>query len=145
MRQILCVVDFTESAGKVLEVAARIAKGCGAQLLVLFPYRLIINGFQGDIPALKRMLETEARVKFEALKQTLHDENLSCEFVSEIGFAADRIEAHVKRDNIDMVVIGQQQTIPANDIKSFNVQALISDSKLPFVIVPAEVNAEASV
>ena len=143
MRQILCVVDFTESAGSVLEVAALITKACGARLIVLFPYRLIINGFQGDIPSLKSKLETEAKEKFAQLKKNfLHD--VSCEFVSEIGFTADRIEAHAKGKHISMVVIGQQQTIATNDIKTFNLQKLIANSRLPFLIVPAEVSVEAN-
>src|SRR5690606_15896070 len=135
----------SESAVKVLEVASRIAKAYAAHLIVLFPYRLITNGFEGDIPSLKRKLETEAKEKYEALKKTVADEPVSSEFVSEIGFVADRIAAHVNRKNIDMVVIGQQQTASNTDPRSFDLQKLIAASKLPFVIVPAEVNANASV
>lgn len=146
MREILCVIDLSESSGRVLEVAARISHGCKAHLVVLFPFRLIQSGFLGDLPSLKLKLETEAREKFADLKKNLPPmDNLSVEFISEIGFIADRIESHVKRNRVDLVIIGQQQTVAANDIRSFNLQKIIANSKTPFVIVPTEVNAEASV
>lgn len=145
MRQILCVVDFFESAaGGVLEVASMIARSSNAKLIVLYPYRLIINGFQGDVPSLRSKLEKEAKEKFAELGET-HLKGLSCEFLAEIGFTADRIEANLKKKKIDMVVIGQQQTLATNDVKAFNLQSLIADSRLPFVIVPAEVKVEARV
>jgi len=146
MKQILCVIDFTESSGKVLEVAVRIAKACTARLIVLYPYRLLKNGYGGDIPSLKKKLETEAKENFDNLKRNLLDvENLSCEFEPEIGFIADRIDAYVRKNNVEMVIIGQHQTAGTNDLKSFNLQSLITNAKLPFVVVPAEVKAEASV
>lgn len=146
MRQILCVIDFTDSSGKVLEVATRIANACRAHLIVLFPYRLIDHTFQGKLPSLKLKLESAAREKFEKLKESLPVmETLSVEFQPEIGFTSDRINAHVGKDPIDMIVVGQELTDSPNDIKGFNLQHLISNSKLPVVIVPTEVNAEASI
>lgn len=146
MRQILCVIDFSESAGKVWEVATRIACACRAHLIVLLPYRLIDLGHPGDGPSLKTKLENQARLKFMYLKETtLGSEDISCEFHPEIGFAGDRISAHLRRNDIDMVVIGQQSTASSVDFKSVNVQSLISTSRLPFLIVPTEVKAEANI
>lgn len=146
MKQILCVIDFSESAGRVWSVATGIACGCGAKLIVLFPYRLIDYTHHGDVPSLKRKLEAEARAKFASLKSSNPaTENISCEFYTEIGFMGDRIKAYVKRNNIDMVIVGQEATTGAVDMKGFNLQELISSSKLPFIIVPAPVKAEASV
>jgi nucleotide-binding universal stress UspA family protein len=146
MKQILCVVDLTESSGKVLEVAIRIAKAYGSSLLVLYPYRLITNGYSGDdIATLKLRLENVAREKFNDIIGKSELKNLPCEFQPEIGFLADRISAHTRRKNIDMVIIAQLQSDMENDIRSFNLHKLISNSQIPFVIVPAEVNAEASV
>ena len=142
----MCVVDLTESSAKVLEMAARISKACNGQLLVLFPYRLIDYGYRGDMASLKLKLETEAKGKFNELKKNLADmEDLPCEFQAEIGFLADRINAHVKRNTIDMVIVGQKQAASTNDIRDFNLQSLITNSRLPFMIVPAEVNAETRV
>ena len=143
MREILCVLDFTESSGKVLEVAARIANGFQAHLYVLSPYRLIDSGYEGNVGSLKSKLEGEAREKFNELKKNLPNMgNLSCEFQPEIGFMADRINAHVRKRTIEMVIIGQQQAAAAaSDMKGFNLQQLISNSELPFVIVPSAVKA----
>ena len=145
MRQILCVIDFTDSGKKVLEVAARIAIACKAHLTVLFPYRLLDHSYQGSLASLKMKLETEAKEKFNSLRKNIPGaDTISFDFQPEIGFASDRIKAHVS-DAIDMVIVGQQQTASINDSKGFNLQSLITDSRLPFVIVPSEVNAEASV
>lgn len=146
MKQILCVIDFSESAERVWEVAAGIACACKAQLIVLFPYRLIDYNYRGDIPSLKQKLESEAHAKFTSLKNAdPATANLSCEFHAEIGFLADRVKAYVKRKNIDMVVLGQEYSTTGVDLKTFNIQDLISSSRLPFVIVPSKVNVEASV
>jgi len=148
MRQILCVIDFTESSKKVFDVAAKIAIACKAHLTVLFPYRLIDHGYEGDLGSLKHKLETDATEKFNNLRNSLpNGDAFSYEFQPEIGFTADRIKAHVNKDkqSIDMVIVGQEQTDSNNDSKGFNLQNLITNSQLPFVIVPAEVNAEASV
>jgi nucleotide-binding universal stress UspA family protein len=146
MKQILCVIDFSESAGRVWEVAAGIACACGAHLTVLFPYRLIDYNYHGDVPSLKKKLETEAKAKFISLKKSdPFTENIPCEFHAEIGFLADRVSAYVKKNNIDMVVIGQEHTSTGVDLKTFNLQDLIAASRLPFVIVPSKVSMEATV
>ena len=136
----MCVIDLTETSGKVLEVGARIANACKAHLIVLFPYRLIDYGYRGDMGSLKGKLEAEAREKFHDLQKLLGGmETLSREFHPEIGFIADRINSYVKKNKIEMVIVGQEQTINTKDVKEFNIQHLIADSKIPFVIVPADV------
>lgn len=144
MKQILCVIDFSESAARVWSVATEIATACGAHLVVLFPYRLIDYTHHGDVPSLKRKLETEAKDKFALLTSTSGTDEVSWEFHAEIGFMADRIKAYVRRNNIDMVIVGQEATAGAVDMKGFNLQELISSSKLPFIIVPALAKAQAS-
>ena len=146
MKQILCVIDLSESAGSVWSVATGIASACAAHLIVLFPYRLIDYTHHGDVPSLKRKLETEAQAKFASLASINPPAaNGSYEFHAEIGFMADRIKTYVKRSNIDLVVVGQEATTGAIDMKGFNLQELISTSGIPFIIVPAAVKAEASV
>ncbi len=145
MKQILCVIDLTESAGKVLEVAAGLATACKAHLIVLFPYRLITSGgYQGDLPSLKLKLEIDAKEKFDELRKGLPGmESITYEFVCEIGFVSDRIEANIRKKKVDLVVIGQQQTHASADLRTFNLQELISASRLPFVIVPPPDHSDA--
>jgi len=140
MTEILCVIDFSESSGKVLEVGARIANAWKAHLIALFTYRLIDYGYRGEMSSLKFRLDAEAREKFHELRKSIPAmEGVSYEFHPEIGFIADRINAYVRKNKIDMVVVGQWQTVNTKDVKEFDLQHLIADSRLPFVIVPSEV------
>ncbi|HYI79073.1 MAG TPA: universal stress protein [Chryseolinea sp.] len=143
MRPILCVVDLTESAAQVLEVAARMAYAYKSHLTILFPYRLIDNEYRGEISNLKGKLEQQARDKFLLLKkqvpvldQVLHD------FQPEIGFAADRISYFIKWNKVTSVVISQRQANLMNEVNQVPFQNLITNSKLPFVIVPEEVDVD---
>lgn len=143
MKRLLCVIDLTEASARVLEIAGNIASGCKAHLVILFPYRLIDYGYRGDITALRRKLESEAYEKFQELKRNvpvLH--TIPHEFQPEIGFIFDRIASNVKKNQVDMIVIGQQQTLAINDAKGVSLQSLISSFTLPYVIVPEERNPQ---
>lgn len=143
MRPILCVIDLTESSVKVLEVAARMAYAYKDHLTILFPYRLIDYGYKGDMAKLKAKLEQEARENFSLLKnQIVSMDQLLYEFQPEIGFPADRINSYVKRNKLDMIVISQRQANAINELNGMGLQNLITNSKLPFTIVPEETDAE---
>lgn len=143
MRPILCVVDLSDKSIQVLDVAVRMAYAYKSHLTVLFPYRLIGNGYRGQIMKLKEKLEQEAKLKFLALKKHVPlIDQLSYEFLPEIGFAADNINSFVARHKVDFIVIGQQQATQMNEANQLTLQNLISNSKLPFTIVPDEIDAE---
>jgi hypothetical protein len=114
-----------------------------AVLTVLFPYRLIDNRYTGEITALKATLEQDARERFMTLKNRVSvPEALACEFLPEIGFIADRINAFLKRNKVQALVISQRQANVMNEISTKTLEHLISSSKLPFTIVPEEIDAE---
>jgi nucleotide-binding universal stress UspA family protein len=145
MRPILCVVDLSESSVKVLEVAARMANANKTHLTILFPYRLISYAYKEDISKLKGKLEQEAREKFSVIqKQVEVLNNIFFEFQPEIGFAVDRINSYVRQNKVDMIVISQSQANAINEVNIMALQNLITSSKTPFTIVPAEINAEIS-
>lgn len=143
MRPILCVVDLSEKSSQVLEVAARMAHAYRSHLTVLFPYRLIDRGYNVDVAKLKVKLEQEAREKFLEIKShvPLLDQ-VQHEFQPEIGFPADRINSFVKRNKVDSVVISQRQAALMNEVNHSVLQSLITNSRLPFTIVPEEVDVE---
>ncbi|HEY0656522.1 MAG TPA: universal stress protein [Chryseosolibacter sp.] len=143
MRPILCVIDLSETSLQVLEVAAKMAYAYKSHLTILFPYRLINNGYKGEIAKLKTTLEQEAKEKFLALKKhvPLLDQ-ISFEFQPEIGFPADRINSFVKRNKVDCIVISQRQANLMNEVNHLTLQSLIANSKLPFTIVPEEMDTE---
>jgi hypothetical protein len=137
MKPILCVIDLTESSVTVLKVAARIANAFKTRLTVLFPYRLIDYGYTGDLSKLKVKLVEEATEKFHNLKKEIGIINLiTFEFQAEIGFASDRIMSNVKLKQPVMIVISQHQASIMNDLNSSVLEKLITNSKLPFIIVP---------
>jgi predicted P-loop ATPase/GTPase len=143
MRPILCVIDLTQSSVKVLEAAARMAHAYKVHLTILFPYRLIDYAYQGDLAKLKTNLEQEARENFSLFKKQIKlMDQLSYEFQPEIGFSADRITSYVKRNKVDMIIISQRQANAINEVNDMDLQNLIMNSKLPFMIVPEQVDAE---
>lgn len=143
MRPILCVVDLSESSVKVVEVAARMVYANKTHLTILFPFRLISYAYKEDVSKLKRELEQEAREKFAAIqKQVEILSRISFEFQPEIGFAVDRINTYVRQNKVDMIVISQSQANSINEINGMGLQNLISNSRAPFTIVPAEINTE---
>lgn len=143
MRSILCIVDLSESSVKVVEVAARMAYANKTHLTILFPYRLISYAYKEDVSKLKGKLEQDARDKFlEIQKQVELLNHLFFEFQPEIGFAVDRINSYVRQNKVDMIVISQSQANSINELNVMALQNLIANSKVPFTIVPQEIDME---
>jgi len=139
MKQILCVIDLTHSSVAILNVAAKMAKAHNVYLTVLYPYRLIDCGDTEDLIQLRTKLEQAAKEKFALIKEKVAlMDNLAFEFQSEIGFTSDRINSSIKRNNSDMIIIGQDQTKMINEVNGITLQNLITHLKLPFMIVPTE-------
>ena len=139
MRPILCVIDLTEASAQVIEVAARMAYAYKSPMTILFPYRLIEKSYMGEISKLKMKLEQRAEEKFAELKKRIVMlDQVSYEFIPEIGFSYDRISSYVKGTKVDSVVIGERQANAINESNTIALQTLISNSKIPFTIVPEE-------
>jgi hypothetical protein len=142
-RPILCVIDLSDKSVQVLEVAAKMACAYQSQLTILFPYRLIDKGYNGDVSKLKATLEQEAKDQFNLIKTQLPLlAQLTHEFLPEIGFAVDRINSFVRRNKVDSVVISQSQVTLMNEVNHLALQNLITNSRLPFTIVPEAIDAE---
>jgi len=143
MRPILCVIDLSQSSAKVLEVAARMAHAYKSQLTILFPYRLINSGYSVEIAKLKAQLEHEARERFDTIRQQVPLlQHINFDFQPEIGFTADRVGSFLRRNKADAIVMGEQQANQMNEVNQLTLQTLITTSKVPFTIVPEEVDEE---
>jgi hypothetical protein len=143
MKSILCVIHLTQSSVKALEVAVSLAIAYKTHLTILFPYRLINAGHNGDVGKLKATLELEAREKFAMLKKKVASIDLiPYEFQPEIGFSSDRINSYVKRNKVHTIVISQRHANTIDEINPMALQNLIVSWKIPFMIVPEDVDAE---
>ena len=139
MNPILCVIDLTESSAPVLNVAAKIANALKTHLTVLFPYRLIEERHVEDAIGLKAKILEEASEKFNGIKNAIKEmKGLSYEFQPEIGFSSDRIASHIKRNPPGMVIVSQHQANITNEPDRETLKNLITNSILPFMIVPDE-------
>jgi hypothetical protein len=143
MRPILCVIDLSETSIKVLEVAAKMAYANKTHLTILFPYRLINNGFRDDVSKLKAKLELDAWEKFEVIEKNVGALKLvGFDFHPEIGFAADRINSYLRNTKVDMIILSQPQADSIGDVNGVGLRNLITVSKVPFTIIPAEIDTE---
>jgi hypothetical protein len=137
------VIDLSETSIKVLEVAARMAYANKTHLTILFPYRLINNGYKDDVSKLKLKLEQEAREKFKEIEKKIEALKLiGFDFQPEIGFAADRISYYVKRTKVDMIILSQRQADSIDEVNGVGLRNLITNSKVPFTIIPEEIDTE---
>ena len=133
LKTILCTIDFSLSTRHSLEWAISIARHLRAHLSILYTYRLI-QPRSGEIFNQKKVIEQEAKQKFEAIeKELLLDQGISYDFKVEVGFISDRIEDRAKRNSVDFVVIDKQmRTI----ITQESFQELMEHIHVPMLLVP---------
>ncbi|RAW02388.1 universal stress protein [Pseudochryseolinea flava] len=146
MRTILCVIDLTEPTLQVLRFAADLAKAQKAYLSILFPYRLITQGNHADASKLRANLEQQAFTNFGAFKNNIPAlDSIPFEFKPEIGFAGYIIGSFVRRHDVAMVIIGQDQARTINDSNGMSLEHLIENLKVPVTIIPEESAVKASI
>ncbi len=135
---ILCAIDFTESSPNVFRWANRLAAGMGANLTVLYSYRLIQTGKVADILSFKRKTEDEARRNYLALTTGLKDTaQVPCSFITEIGFYSDNIGKFVRKNPSTVVVLGEQLARELYDHKAPPLLSFLATVQVPLFIVPS--------
>lgn len=128
---ILCATDFTDASKNALKWSIQLAKQSSKHLTILYTYRILKQN--GDIFSMKRRMDDEGLKNFKALEKELLDgTGVSYEFKTEIGFVDDRIEEHVKKNNISFLVLGKNMTL--RNKESFD--ELIENLQTPLVIIP---------
>jgi nucleotide-binding universal stress UspA family protein len=129
---ILCTIDFSDSSRPVLELAVTLAKQFNAHLTILYAYRLI-HSRNEEVLLLKKKTETEAQKKFLMLeKDVLNNNGVDYDFRTEIGFVADRIEDHTKKNAIRFLVMDKRMALENKEM----FDELIGHIRVPLVIVP---------
>jgi len=131
-KSILCAIDFSESSLNALKWAAELSAKFNTHLTVLYPYRLL-QATKEDVIDVKKKNEELAARKFAALENDyLNGKVVSFDFTAEVGFLADRIEDHLRKNSILMMVIGKNM----NSSSTENLDDLISHVKVPVVVIP---------
>jgi nucleotide-binding universal stress UspA family protein len=131
-KSILCAIDFSESSLNALKWAAELSARFNSHLTVLYPYRLL-QATKEDVVELKKKNVELATRKFEALENDyLNGKVMSFEFSPEVGFLTDRIEDHLRKNSILLMVIGKNM----NSTNQENLDDLINHVKVPVVVIP---------
>ncbi len=131
-KSILCAIDFSESSVNALKWAAEFSSRFKCHLTVLYPYRLLATTKE-DVIKVKKENEEIAIRKFTSLETDyLNGKVMSFDFSAEVGFLADRIEDHLRKNSILILVIGKHM----NSSSQENLDDLINKVKVPVVVVP---------
>lgn len=131
-KSILCAIDFSESSLNALKWAADLSGKFNSHLTVLYPYRLLQTNKEDVLELKKKNVELATR-KFESLENDfLNGKVTSFEFSPEVGFLTDRIEDHLRKNHILMMVIGKNM----NSSSQENLDELINHVGVPVVVIP---------
>ena len=132
-----CAIDFSESSLHTLQCANKIALGTGAQLNVLYSYRLIQTGKVADILSFKRKTEEECKDKFLALMENVPDgKKQPVSFITEIGFYSDNIDNFIRKNPSTIVVVSDALAQSIYDHKGVTLLQFLKGLKVPLLIVP---------
>ncbi len=130
---ILCVIDFSDSSRKTLQWAIDNACRMKSRLTVLYPYRLkkLQNGESAF--EMRKKIEDEAHLKFHELEnELLSHVQIPYEFKTEVGFLANRVEAHSKSHGVNFLVVNRD--LKTSQRESFD--DLVEHTQIPVVIIP---------
>ena len=132
LKSILCTIDFSKSTRHSLEWAVSMAHQLRAHLSILYTYRLI-QPRSGEIFNQKKIIEQEAKQKFEALeKELLLDRGISYDFKIEVGFVLTGLRIIQKKNTVNFVVMDKH--VGANNNENFD--ELMEHIHVPMLLIP---------
>lgn len=128
---ILCATDFSEASRNVVMWSVRFAQSIQSHLTILYTFRIFKSN--GQAVEMKKKLFDDATRKFEVLeKELLASSGISYDFKIEIGFVGDRIEEHIKKNNVSFLVMGRDMSVDNRE----NFNELMDRLRKPLVIIP---------
>ncbi len=118
-KKVLFPTDFTRESLKCMKEAIAHCEQTGAELIVLYTYRLIkpLGNTMMSTTSIKRELDDRAKRKFEEIReQYFKDTPVPYQLLSEVGFMLDRVAYHIEHQNIDQILIcdGIYQQLKSN-------------------------------
>ncbi|GHN00298.1 hypothetical protein WSM22_17870 [Cytophagales bacterium WSM2-2] len=131
---ILCIIDFSDASKEVLKWAVTLTQELGCTLTILYTYRFLKPySKDGEVVEMKRKIEKEAAEKFSKLEsELLVGKGISYSFKVEVGFIADRVNNHARKNGADFLVVGQKM----DSVNKQSLDELVADVQIPLVIVP---------
>ena len=136
-KTILCAIDFSESSADAMHWAIQMAQLTDEQVVFLFCYRLIGAGNEDGTLDLKRNIENDAVRKYNEMQKILvRDQDVSCKFISEVGFFPFRIENFIRNGAVNMLVLGNSIIDNFDEYKNLNFDMFLKSTKIPVVVVP---------
>lgn len=128
---ILCAIDFSKASVEALRWSVALARELKTDLTILYTYRL--NRINGEAVALKKSIEEEAHRKFALVeKEILQGREVEYQFKTEVGFVADRVEMHLKKNPVGIVVMDKHM----GALNRENFEELVEQIHVPLVLVP---------
>jgi nucleotide-binding universal stress UspA family protein len=134
--QILCAIDFSESSAPALQWAGKLAKASGANLAVLYSYRLLQTGKLNDIVSFRRKTEEDSRKKFVQMEKAVLNGEVPSTFITEIGFYSDNIENFIRKNPMTLVVLSEVMANLIYDHKGQSLIHFLKALRVPLLIVP---------
>lgn len=140
MKAILCAIDLDGASERALRAALELAAEKQTNLIVLYAYRLLEHNGEG-ITEYRKKTEAAARDAFDVLLKKIRADkaHVPVEFITEIGFMADRIDYYARSHRVSCVVLGQQLAITMNEHKGLTFNHFLNAIKIPVLIVPEAV------
>lgn len=134
---ILCPFDFSKGSVRALKYAFELAEEMNGNVTVLYSYRLIQPDHNGQILSFRREKEAQVHREFQEVLASL-DKKAPFRFVIEIGFLSDSVANHIRKNHIDMLVLGREMCNAINDHKEYALDVFLNNLTIPVVIVPVE-------
>lgn len=135
---ILCPIDFSKGSVLALKYAFELAEEMNGTVTVLYSYRLIHPDRNGQILNFRREKEAQVHREFQEVLDSMQN-NAPFKFVIEIGFLSDSVENHIRKNHVDMLVLGREMCTAINDHKGYALDIFLNSLTIPVVIVPAEI------
>lgn len=144
MKKILVPTDFSDHAEYALKAAAQIARGTGAEILLLHMLELPHEGNDGavsgsDIPEII-FFKNQAIIKFESLMNLDYLSDITVSEVTRFGKVYEGINGVAKKEGADIIVMGSHGASGFHEMFiGSNAEKVVRSSDIPVLVVKNEI------
>lgn len=138
-KRILYPTDFSASSNRALSCALDRAQSRQSELIILYTYRLISNTESPENSngiSIKKEKEDMAFKKFEKLRKDYPGfSKINYQFVTEVGFAHERISSAIKRFGVDLLIVPESIQEKLEENPAFTKENLSDHFHCPVLLV----------